>query len=34
MVPDEKKRQILVMPSFFSETAPALNLKSMKRKNA
>ena len=34
MVPDEKKRQILIMPSFLSETAPALNLKSMKRKNA
>ena len=34
MVPDEKKRQILIMPSFLSETAPALNLKSMNRKNA
>ena len=30
--PDEKKREILVMPSFFSEMAPQLNLKSMNRK--
>jgi type VI secretion system protein ImpL len=34
MAPDEKKRQVLIMPSFPSETAPALKLKSMGRKNA
>jgi len=32
--PDEKKKEILVMPSFFSEMAPQLNLKSMNRKRA
>lgn len=34
MAPDEKKKEILVMPSFFSEMAPQLNLKSMNRKRA
>jgi type VI secretion system protein ImpL len=34
MAPDDKKRQILLMPSFPAETAPALDLKSRNRKNA